>query len=91
MALGVLFVAGVALLAVALLLAPLFVNRDQEQLDGTLGGVRQLDGPSESELEEIVRDVDRPDDRFLCPRCGAENDPEYRYCGICAADMHPDA
>lgn len=50
------------------------------------------DGDTEPVVERLRPEVESDpgadeEERLTCPQCGARNDPSYRFCRICVADL----
>lgn len=56
---------------------------------------KRREGEIERCTDDPVSDRDPPDPDAVgrtpstCPQCGAENDPEFTFCGECAAPLGP--
>lgn len=48
---------------------------------------RRTESPSDSTTADPAAETSS----IECSVCGAENDPEYRYCRRCIADLSPDS
>lgn len=82
--LWVLLVLGVAIAAVAFVLAPLVRSEaDLDRIHRPRPGVRNIRGPTPEALEQRRQAAVDAEDAVGCPRCDAAVDEQYRYCGAC--------
>ena len=80
------FVAAVAVLLFVLhVVVAAYVYRVAHSGDGRF--FEREASPDERAALEADASLEEPDDSVSCPTCGAPNDPSYRFCRRCVADL----
>lgn len=80
------FVAAVAVLLVVLhAVVAAYVYRVANSGDGKL--FEREASPDQRAVRPTAEPSEVPDDSVSCPTCGVPNDPSYRFCRLCVADL----
>lgn len=79
------FVAAVALVVVLHVVVAAYVYRVAQPGEGQL--FEREASSDERAVPPLDDTLETPDDSVSCPTCGAPNDPSYRFCRRCVADL----